>query len=253
MSGCVQMGGFSEIERSSFINVLYPALVVVVAARSENGESAMPAAWNTPLSLNPPLLGVAIAPERYTYRLILESKSFTVNLLPFEFVEKLSKLGDVSGRHLKDKIRRIGLTVVEAENVDSIAIGESSGIIECELESALPVGDHDLIVGRVVQVKVRDGLYSGTTWDLNKYRPILYVGRTRRPAKVVRRYVTAEASMVEVPYAPGELREHVEARRKLIDAVRRRLILERSNIAKEYGVDLKDINYILEGLEREEV
>ena len=42
------------------------------------------AAWHTPISeKKPALYGVSIAPSRYSYKLIKESKEFAINFAPY--------------------------------------------------------------------------------------------------------------------------------------------------------------------------
>jgi flavin reductase (DIM6/NTAB) family NADH-FMN oxidoreductase RutF len=39
----------------------------------------MPAIWRMPLSFNPPLIGIALAPEHETYGMIVKARAFAVN------------------------------------------------------------------------------------------------------------------------------------------------------------------------------
>lgn len=248
------MHDFKSIGNSNFIHVVYPALVVVVAAKYGDKTSAMPAAWNTPLSIDPPLIGVSISPERYTYKLILRSKAFTVNVLPYSMVEKTSKLGDVSGRFLADKLEAIGLTPIRTEEVDSIGIGEALGFLECKLETVVQVGDHDLVVGRVLKVKVREEYFDSRrlAWNSKLYRPILYLGRSRRPDKVFRIYTTTSGEISEIEYAPRNLEDKVVKRRNMMIEVREGLARLREEIARKYNVEVEDVDYIIETVRREE-
>lgn len=243
---------YETLENSDFIYLVYPSLIVVVAAEYNGKTSAMPAAWNTPLSISPPLIGVSISPERYTYRLILESKAFTINLLPYSELEKVSMLGDVSGRFLKGKIEKIGLKTISTKEIKSIGISEAVAIIECRLEKVVPVGDHDLIVGRVVRVGVKREYLKPkkNIWSLEKYKPILYLGRTRRPERVVRIYTTVESKTSEVEYALGDLKDKALKRRSLIRAINEEYLKLKGTIAEKYGIDSEDVDYVLESIKR---
>jgi len=54
----------------------------------------MPAIWCMPLSFNPPLVGVAIAPEHETYRIIMDAGAFGTNWLAFSHArQKFQKFG----------------------------------------------------------------------------------------------------------------------------------------------------------------
>ena len=85
-----------DVKPELFHYVLYPATVPIIAAKLGDEIGAMPAVWTTSLSMNPPLLMTAIAPERRTYRLGRERGDFTVNLLDFSRAADLAFIGDVS-------------------------------------------------------------------------------------------------------------------------------------------------------------
>jgi len=70
--------GLEVLER-----LLYPVVPVLVTAEHGGRVGGMLAAWWMQASFNPPLLAVAIAPERYTYKLVRESGVFAFNLLDF--------------------------------------------------------------------------------------------------------------------------------------------------------------------------
>ncbi|RMF07661.1 MAG: flavin reductase, partial [Candidatus Neomarinimicrobiota bacterium] len=61
----------------------YPATTALVGAKRGRQVNFMAAAWNTGVSFDPPLFGVAISPKRFTHGMIVESGEFTCNFLPF--------------------------------------------------------------------------------------------------------------------------------------------------------------------------
>lgn len=83
---------YVEVVTRQHTRLLHPKLVVLVVSIGKDGRAnVMPAAWVTPVSVNPPLVAVAISPKRYTYKLIKESGEFTLNprdvLSVYEVVE----------------------------------------------------------------------------------------------------------------------------------------------------------------------
>lgn len=153
--------------------VLYPRPVVVVSARYGNSESALAASWCMPVSLNPPLVAVSVAPTRYTYDLIVSSGEFAINILDYKYYREVSYLGTVSGRSVSNKIEKAGLTRVQAKKIKAPVIGEATAVLECKLHSKLATGDHVVIVGEVVEVYARKPLQSIP--DIKKYKPLLQV------------------------------------------------------------------------------
>jgi flavin reductase (DIM6/NTAB) family NADH-FMN oxidoreductase RutF len=64
-----------------------------------------------PLSFTPPLVGVAIAPEHETYKILTQAQAFAVNWLDFRYARKVGVLGEPSSRDVRDKISSVGFTV----------------------------------------------------------------------------------------------------------------------------------------------
>ena len=129
---------------------MYPMRTYIIAASHGNYSSAMAADWVMPVSLNPPLLAVAISPKRYTHSIIMKSREFTVNSIDYKYYSETFCIGSISGRDYPDKITRCGLSTLKARKVQAPVIREATGVAECRLEASYPAGDHDIIVGRVV-------------------------------------------------------------------------------------------------------
>jgi flavin reductase (DIM6/NTAB) family NADH-FMN oxidoreductase RutF len=58
---------------------------------------AMPAIWCMPLSFNPPLIGITLAPEHETCKMIKKTRAFTVILLDYSHARRVGELGEISG------------------------------------------------------------------------------------------------------------------------------------------------------------
>lgn len=131
---------------------LYPRLTVVVSVEGEDRPNFMTAAWSTPLSKDPPLVGVSVAPKRYTHGLVEEARSFGVNVIGENLLDEAFLFGSESGRDV-DKAAETGAEVVEGEELSVPLLAEAAAAMECSLEETVTTGDHDLFVGRV------EGLY----------------------------------------------------------------------------------------------
>ncbi len=235
--------------------LFYPVVPVVVTAESGGRVGGMLAAWWSQLSFNPPLIGVAIAPERYTYRLIKESGIFGLNLLDFKHVDRTPYLGDVSERFLRDKIKKAGFTIFKGPALGAPLLKEASAAVEARLTKIVETGDHDLFVGRVEAAYAIDD-FDGM-WKLRSYRPLMYLGRTRRPGPVYRFYISAESyekRMLEFAGDPLK-RYHVlriKAREAIFRVVREvgradvnEVAKKLGELMKSYGLDTADLELYL--------
>ena len=241
--------GLRRVDLELLDRVLYPTIPVLVSAEYDGRVGGMLAAWWMQASFNPPLLAVAIAPERYTYKLIVSSGVYSFNLLDFSLVDKTPYLGDVSERFFRGKLSEAGLHVVRGEVLGAPIIAEAVAAVELKLVKVVEAGDHDIFIGEAAAVYASDD-FSGGMWRLERYRPIMYLGRTRRPGPVYRVYVTASRwERREIEYAGGPLKPAAERRLRLVNRVVE--VVKRVN---DPGKAVEEVKRLLasEGLEEDD-
>lgn len=132
--------------------------VVLVTVKYEEKDNITPIAWNTPVSKEPPLIAVAIGPERFIYELIQKSKEFAVNLPTLEILEEVYFCGKNSGRDV-NKFEKTGLTREKAKFISAPLIKECIANLECKVDGIYPTGDHHLIIGRVLRAIVEEEVF----------------------------------------------------------------------------------------------
>jgi flavin reductase (DIM6/NTAB) family NADH-FMN oxidoreductase RutF len=104
----------------------------------------------------PTLVGVGIAPSRYSYELIRQSGEYVVNAVDESLIEALRICGEKSGREV-DKFKLAKLTPEKGIKVNAPLIKESPVSIECKVVKELEAGDHVWFIGEVLATHVRDG------------------------------------------------------------------------------------------------
>jgi len=134
---------------------VYPspaALVTSVDARGRANIITLGEAFN--LSIHDPVIvGIAIAPARYSHQLISQTREYVVNLPPADLLPKVLQCGSCSGRDT-DKFATIGLTAIPATHVRAPLIAECVMNIECRVVGIETIGDHDLFQGEVIEVHI---------------------------------------------------------------------------------------------------
>jgi flavin reductase (DIM6/NTAB) family NADH-FMN oxidoreductase RutF len=99
----------------------------------------------------PVIVGLGIAPRRYSHELLCRCREFVVNLPTSALLDKVLACGNVSGRDGRDKFAMTGLTPMPASMVKPPLIAECPVNLECRLlEDPEPIGDHDLFKGEVL-------------------------------------------------------------------------------------------------------
>lgn len=152
--------------------LLEPGPVVLVTAQFRSQPNVMTAAWVMPLSLDPPRVGVAIHPSRYTHELVTRGELFVLNLPTLDLLDAVHRCGIVSGRDV-DKFAHAGLHPADALEIDVPVIEECAAYIECGLTERLALGDHDLFVGEVLAVSADDELFTDR-WQIADDSPLIH-------------------------------------------------------------------------------
>lgn len=153
-----------EIPISKSTSLINPGCVVLASMKPENHHptNIITLAWQTPLSINPKLLGISIGFKRYSHDLTEQAGEFVINIPDKRLIQQTHGCGRVSGRDA-DKYREFNLHEEPSEKIESPGIEECVGIIECKLENQFVTGDHTFFVGKVVHAKADEN-----AWDFQK-------------------------------------------------------------------------------------
>ena len=94
---------FKEVELVNAFRLLHPRFTVLVTSEFGGKKGVMAASWITPVSRKPAIIAVSISPKRETFKLIVNSGYFALNILDLDFLENVNKAGTISAREVKDK------------------------------------------------------------------------------------------------------------------------------------------------------
>ncbi len=138
--------------------------VYVIGVCDRERANAFTASSVMPVSFKPVVVAVAVGLDHASRPLIHAARAFTINVLKRDQMELARHFGTASGRQtnkLAGVHWRPGLSGAPIL-VDTLAY------IECELATAVPAGDHELVLGKVVDgaLLARDGqplLYRDTS------------------------------------------------------------------------------------------
>ncbi len=155
--------------------MLAPVPVVLIAcAHEELGMNVLTIAWCGVDCSKPPIIHVSIRPDRFSYRMIKESGSFTVNFPTREMIEQVDLCGTVTGAE-SDKFELAGLTPMPAKLVTAPIISECPVNIECELVKIEQIGLHDMFLGEIVARHVDEAVSRNGRADWARIPLISYV------------------------------------------------------------------------------
>lgn len=128
-------------------NMLYPLPVVMVSVADEEGhDNIITVAWAGTVCTNPPMVSISVRPERYSYKMLMETREFVINLTTEKLAYATDYCGVKSGRDV-DKFKAVHLTRQPASHVGAPMIKESPVSIECRVREVQEYGSHSGCAG----------------------------------------------------------------------------------------------------------
>ncbi|MCS7099269.1 MAG: flavin reductase family protein [Sulfolobales archaeon] len=152
--------------------LLHPRPAYAVCSLASGVLDCLAASWITPVSRQPPILMVALAPRRATYALIRSSRKATVNVLEWGMLKSLHYLGSVSLSKNPDKMAASGVKVVVVDEYPKIE--GALAVLYCDLRTHINMGDHDAVFLDVVRVEYGEAFTPKPR--VRDYKYVLHVG-----------------------------------------------------------------------------
>lgn len=147
-------------------SLINPGCVVLATVKFNEQSNIITLAWQTPLSINPKLLGISVGFKRYSHEMIMNAKEFAINIPGKNLLKETHGCGRISGKNT-DKFEHFNLTHEKSQHISSPGIKECLGIIECQLENHFTTGDHTFFVGKVLGASVEERAYN---FDKNSWK-----------------------------------------------------------------------------------
>jgi flavin reductase (DIM6/NTAB) family NADH-FMN oxidoreductase RutF len=155
--------------------LLNPGEVVLVTSKLGEKSNIITIAWQSPLSRQPPLVGISVDKTRYSHKLISSAKEFVINIPTIELLEQVMECGRTSGKDT-DKFKLTKLTPMNSQKLQIPRIKECVGWLECKLVNSVECGDHTLFVGEVIYAEADESLFENGHWKAENTKLIHHLG-----------------------------------------------------------------------------
>ncbi|SKB06867.1 NADH-FMN oxidoreductase RutF, flavin reductase (DIM6/NTAB) family [Prosthecobacter debontii] len=150
----------------------------------EGRVNAAPFSFFNVLGDSPPIVCIcpgdrASGEPKDTARNIRLTQEFVVNLVDESIMQGMN-LCAASLPPGENELLHAGLTATPSSVVKPPRIAEAPASLECRSHSIIEIGDNRLIIGEVLRVHVREGIFDPDTWLIQpgEYHPI---GRMQSP------------------------------------------------------------------------
>mgnify|MGYP002681051274 FL=1 len=131
--------------------------VMVSCQRPSEKPNIITVAWAGTVCSDPPMCSISVRKERYSYDIIRETGEFVINLFGQGQLKAMDYCGVRSGRN-EDKFAACGLTAASVDGLIAPAIAQCPLHLGCKVESFVPLGSHDLFIGRITALGVSKAL-----------------------------------------------------------------------------------------------
>ncbi len=159
--------------------LIYPMPAFLIGANVDGRPNFMTAAWCGIVNSQPPMISVAIRPERYTHRGIRQNMTFSVNVPSVDLVKETDYCGINSGSKV-NKVEACQFNVFYGKLENAPLIEQCPINLECTVMHILDLGSHSLFVGRIEETHVSESCLTDGQPDVTKIKPFVF---TRAPLR----------------------------------------------------------------------
>jgi len=159
-------------------------IALTTTVDAEGRVNAAPFSFFNVLGDDPPIVGICPGDNRNgipkdTARNIRQTREFVVNLVDEAIMEKMNLCAAALPPGVNE-LEHAGLTALPSSAVKPPRIAEAPASLECRSHSIIEIGGNRLIIGEVLRVHVREGIFDRDDWLVNPqvYHPI---GRMQSP------------------------------------------------------------------------
>lgn len=142
--------------------------ISLITSNGPNGQNVMAAEWTMQISYEPMLIAVFIHEESNTLKNIKKTKQFGVNVAS----EKQSTLASIAGGYSRKEIDKLSVhnsfQILKSKKTKIPLIANCLINAECKLFTIKKIGDHTMVVGRVISIRY-DETKSPLAYHRNRY------------------------------------------------------------------------------------
>lgn len=137
----------------------------------------MTQSWHLPLEFTPPLIGMVLSDQNYSYAAFYKHKECVINIPTAKLAKAVVGCGNTSGRNT-DKFKKFSLTPVEASYVDAPLIKECYASLECRIVDSTLAKKYAFFVVEVIKAWVDSSIKNPKTLHHRGRGQFMIAGRT---------------------------------------------------------------------------
>lgn len=153
-----------------------PRPIAWVSTRSGGGvDNLAPHSFYTVACVDPPVVQFTSVGRKDSLRNIEQTREFVINLTPEGLFEQINATG-TNFPIEQSEFDEVGIALESAETVAPYRVAESPAAIECELHSAVSMGDSTVVFGRVKLIVVSESAMRDGSPAIDLLAPLSRLG-----------------------------------------------------------------------------
>lgn len=153
---------------------IYPIPAVLVSCGDMENSNLITVAWTGILNTNPAKVYISVRPERFSNKILRETKEFAINLTTEQLAFQTDWCGVKSGKDY-DKFKEMKLTKQKANFIKCPLVEESPVSIECKIVEVKELGSHDMFIADVLSIDADEKYIDEKgSFDISKCNLISY-------------------------------------------------------------------------------
>jgi flavin reductase (DIM6/NTAB) family NADH-FMN oxidoreductase RutF len=188
-----------EIDPLLGLRMINDGSVSLLSTRREEKINVAAVSWQTPLSQDPPMLGISLTPSSLSNRILRETGEFVLSIPDASLVAETHFIGTHRGDQ-GDKVRVMELMTARAKSVIPLLVTNCIGHLECVVREMRPIGDRIFYEAEVIVAQVEQDYFEEGWAD--QAQTLHHLGGDRyRTGGVV---VNASLLHLPLPHAPKQ-------------------------------------------------
>ena len=163
------------IEPSSLAyRLVNPGSVVLISVGDKNHDNLFPVTWNMPVRKDPGMIAILSGKRHFSYPFIEKTGEFGVNVPDVSIVDAVYGCGKTSGKDVKDKFSRFGLTRKESSDIKAPLVNEAVANLECRVCQVVDLGRSALLIANILKAQVATKHYKNGDWCFDNGLQLLH-------------------------------------------------------------------------------
>lgn len=135
---------------SKAYQLLEPGPVVMVSTSCKEKPNIMTMSWHMMIDFEPPLVGLVISDQNYTFSLLQATKECVINIPTVELIKQVVGVGNTSGSKV-DKFKKFGLAPMPAAKVKAPLVDQCYANLECKVVDMRMSKQYNIFICQIVQ------------------------------------------------------------------------------------------------------